>query len=277
MWAFGISGDYPILLLRLRDEADGELLQELLQAHSYWRRRDLKIDLVIMNQQESNYGQPVQGFINRLIRRTDSDAWLNQRGGIFVLREDQMIEADRILLYSAARVILDGENGLLHPQLAELLRQPVALPPFAPTVSPDEIERQLVKPTLTPRPTDLRFDNGLGGFSADGREYVIYLDPNAPTNVTPAPWINVIANDRFGFLVSETGSGYTWADNSGENRLTTWRNDPVGDQPGEALYLRDEETGEIWSPTPQPTPASSALSWFVMVRAIRRSNMPATG
>ena len=257
MWAFGISGDYPILLLRLRDEADGELLQELLQAHSYWRRRDLKIDLVIMNQQESNYGQPVQGFINRLIRRTDGDAWLNQRGGIFVLREDQMVEADRILLYSAARVILDGENGLLHLQLAELLRQPVALPPFAPTVSPDEIERQVIKPTVTPRPTDLRFDNGLGGFSADGREYVIYLEPNTPTNATPAPWINVIANDRFGFLVSEAGSGYTWADNSGENRLTTWRNDPVGDQSGEALYLRDEESGEIWSPTPQPTPATA--------------------
>ena len=104
------------------------------------------------------------------------------------------------------------------------------------------------------RPADLTFDNGLGGFSADGREYVIYLDPGQQT---PAPWVNVVANPEFGFLVSESGSGYTWALNSGENRLTPWSNDPVTDRPGEALYLRDEETAEVWSPTPQPCGAAA--------------------
>ncbi len=251
LWGFGISGDYPILLMRMSSEAEGELLQELLLAHTYWRRRGLRIDLVILNQQDTNYGQPLQNYIHRLIRRMDSDAWVNQRGGIFILRSDQMAEAERILLQTAARVLLDGGKGVLANQLPDLAHLPTPLPLFEPILQPNpgaEAEPPLL------RPTDLQFDNGLGGFSRDGREYVIYLRPG---ETTPAPWINVIANTDFGFLATENGGGYTWAVNSGENRLTPWGNDPVSDLPGEALYLRDEETGAIWSPMPQPAPAAA--------------------
>ena len=233
MWAFGISGDYPILLARIRDEAEGELLQDLLQAHIYWRRRGLVVDLVILNQQATNYGQPVQNFIQRLIARMDSSAYLNQRGGLFVLYEDQVNEADRILLQTAARVVLDGDKGTLAQQVNDLLERPMRLPTFAAMANVEEIKN--VTPLLA-RPTDLQFDNGLGGFSADGHEYVTYLKSGENT---PAPWVNVIANVDFGFLVSETGGGYTWSINSGENRLTTWRNDPVSDAPAEAgVYPR---------------------------------------
>ncbi len=251
LWAFGISGDYPILLVKLHQEADGELLLELLRAHAYWRRRDLQIDLVILNQQESNYGQEMQGFIYHLIHRTQSEYWLNRRGGIFVLREDQMSLADRILLKTTARALLDGSHGTLARQLANLLAQPIPLPAFA--AMPASADLPPPTPPL-PRPTDWQFDNGLGGFSADGQEYQIYLPPGA---TPPAPWINVIANQTVGFIVSETGGGFTWAVNSGENRLTAWRNDPVSDLPAELLYLRDEETAELWSPTPQPSPADA--------------------
>ncbi|MFN8489340.1 MAG: glucoamylase family protein [Caldilineaceae bacterium] len=251
LWAFGISGDYPILLMRIRDEAEGELLQDLLQAHTYWRRRGLKIDLVILNQQGTNYGQAVHNFIQRLIERMDSSAFVNQRGGIFVLYEDQVNEADRVLLQTAARVVLSAEHGTLTQQMTDLFQRPTPLPAFAPLVNPQEIND--VTPPLPP-PTNLQFANGLGGFSADGQEYVVYLPPGAST---PAPWINVIANAEFGSLVSEIGAGYTWYGNSGENRLTSWRNDPVSDQPSEVLYLRDEETAELWSPTPQPAPANA--------------------
>lgn len=251
LWGFGISGDYPILLVRLRNESEGELLQELLLAHTYWRRRGLRIDLVILNQQDTDYGQSLQNYIYRLIRRLDSDGWVNQRGGIFILRADQMGEEDRMLLQTAARVLLDGDQGLLAAQLANVERQPTPLPLFEPMMGYDGHDD--AHPALD-RPTTLQFDNGLGGFSADGREYVLYLRPG---ETTPAPWINVVANDNFGFLATEQGGGYTWALNSGENRLTPWRNDPVTDLPAEMIYLRDEENAAIWSPLPQPIPAAA--------------------
>ncbi|MCB0139268.1 MAG: hypothetical protein KDE50_05105 [Caldilineaceae bacterium] len=254
LWAYGISGDYPILLLNLRDEADGDVLQELLRAHRYWRRRGLQIDLVIVNRQRTNYGQTVQGFVERVISRMESNQWLNQRGGIFVVREDQLSEADRILLQTTARVVLNGASGSLETQLANMLAPSIRLPAFEPTIEYAAVDAQPHAEMAVARPDDLQFDNGYGGFSPDGTEYVIHLRPGA---MTPAPWINVIANADFGCLVSETGGGYTWAINSGENRLTTWRNDPVSDEPAEALYLRDEQTADFWTPTPQPAPADA--------------------
>ena len=249
LWAYAISGDYPILLVCIGNQEETALVRELLQAHAYWRNRQIKIDLVIINERGFGYDQQLQGQLFRLLTRTGSDAWLNQRGGIFLLRAGQMSEADRVLLETSARAILDGDKGPLAEQLSGLRERPIRLPRFVRTLpSPEHVEPT---PPLA-RPADLLFDNGLGGFSADGREYVIYLESG---QWTPAPWINVIANPDFGFLVSEAGLGYTWAGNSGENRLTPWRNDPVADAPGEALYLRDEETGHVWSPTPLPAGA----------------------
>jgi cyclic beta-1,2-glucan synthetase len=246
LWQFAISGDYPILLVRVSDEDEIALVRELIRVHTYWRNRRLKIDLVILNERETGYLQEVQDQLLRLLRQMSSDGWLNQRGGIFLLRADQMSEVDRVLLATTSRAIFDGKKGSLAKQLQGLRKQPTHLPAFDPTLrSPKDMEPT---PRL-PRPTDLLFDNGLGGFSSDGREYVIYLEPG---QWTPAPWINVIANPQFGFLVSEAGGSCSWAVNSGENRLTPWHNDPVTDIPGEALYLRDEETARVWSPTPLP-------------------------
>ncbi len=250
LWAYGISGDYPILLLRMAEEAHGELLLELLLAHRYWRRRGLLIDLVILNEQDTNYGQGLQNYIYRQIRRLDSDAAINQRGGIYLVLADQLGEADRVLLRTAARVVLEGTEGDLARQLENIYHDPAPLPLFTPSHTPRTTTE--AEAEATARPGDLHFDNELGGFSPDGKEYVIYLPPGVQT---PAPWINVVANAEYGFLASESGGGYSWAGNSGENRLTTWRNDPVADMPAEAIYLRDEETAEVWSPTPLPAPA----------------------
>ncbi|TET84137.1 MAG: hypothetical protein E3J37_04210, partial [Anaerolineales bacterium] len=251
LWAYAISGDYPILLVHIDNQEEMSLVHELLRAHAYWRKRQIMIDLVILNQRETGYDQELQGQLLRLIKRVKADPWLNRRGGIFLLRADQMSEADRVLLETAARAVLDGSKGSLAEQLSQLRVQPARLPRFIPTIpGPKYVEPT---PPLN-RPTNLLFDNGLGGFSADGREYIIYLEPG---QWTPAPWVNVISNPNFGFLISEAGLGYTWAENSGENRLTPWRNDPVTDEPGEALYLRDEETGQVWSPTPLPAHAGA--------------------
>ena len=250
LWSFAISGDYPILLIRLTHEQDIPLLQEVLQAYTYWRRRGLMVDLVILNRLESGYDQGLQGRIFRVVNRSGNSDQINKRGGIFVLREDQLNEPERILLQTVARVILDGEAGSLEEQLSRLDADPVRLPRFVPIEGPFADPVDSIR-----RPDDLQFDNGLGGFTPDGREYVIYL---APGQWTPAPWVNVIGTPRFGCIISESGMGYSWASNSGENRLTPWRNDSVSDTPAEAIYLRDEDTGEIWSPTPLPARADAA-------------------
>ncbi|HZY40444.1 MAG TPA: hypothetical protein VFF59_00430, partial [Anaerolineae bacterium] len=250
LWRFSISGDYPILLVRMNTTEDLALVQQALQAHIYWRNRGIQIDLVILNQQGTTYGQELRGQLQRVLVRQNSEEWFNRRGGIFTLYADQLSEADRVLLETAARVVLDGTQGSLAQQL-QVLHKPVAqLPAFVPIPGNSMLE---ATPPLT-RHSGLVFDNGLGGFSADGREYVIYLEPG---RWTPAPWINVIANPDFGFTVSETGAGYTWFGNSSENRLTPWSNDPITDPPGEAIYLRDEETAETWSPTPLPCRAAA--------------------
>lgn len=251
LWPYAISGDYPILLVKVRHPDELPLVHEILEAHTYWRNRQLKIDLVILNEQGAEYGQELNGLLNRLLERTNSDGWINRRGGIFMLMGDRLPPEDRILLETAARAVLDSNKGLLSEQLVGINRLPSRLPAFNPSLSED------YHPEITPpveRPQDLQFDNGLGGFSPDGREYLVYLKPG---QWTPAPWINVIANSEFGFLTSESSMGFSWSENSGENRLTPWNNDPVSDLPAEVIYLRDEETAEFWSPTPLPRRAEA--------------------
>jgi cyclic beta-1,2-glucan glucanotransferase len=244
LWAYSISGDNPIVLVRVSNQDEVDLVEELLRAHAYWRRHNLVIDLVILNQEPGGYQDDLANALKRLVAASEGDVWQNRPGGIFLLGSHFIPQADQILLESAARVVLDGSLGTLEAQLARH-EGPPPLPELVPMA---EGWAPSAEPLLE-KPENLLFDNGLGGFSPDGREYVIYLRPG---EWTPAPWVNVIANPEFGFMVSEAGGGNTWAVNSGENRLTPWFNDPVRDSHGEAIYLRDEETGEIWSPTPLP-------------------------
>lgn len=251
LWGFGISGDYPILLVRIRN-GESPLLVEALQAFIYWHSHHVSVNLVILDEQDTGYALDLNNAIQRQIRRMGVEVSLNQRDGIFVLHTDQLQPVDKILLETVAGVILDEKDGTLAEHALRLTARSTRLPKFTPSLSPARDPEPTEQIQL---PGNLLMDNGLGGFSRDGREYVIHLKPDQHT---PHPWINVIANPQFGFLVSESGFGCTWAENSGENRLTPWRNDPVTDMPGEALYLRDEETGLVWSPTPMPAGADTA-------------------
>ncbi len=243
LWGYGISGDAPIVLLRITDPSRIELVQQLLQAHSYWRMKGLPVDLVILNEDVSVYRQPLQDQIFRLIASGMEDQMLDKPGGIFVRRLEQVSSEDRVLLQSVARLVLADENGTLTEQLDR-----AGLPgPTIPLLTPARSPRRDSPEPLPER--HLVFYNGLGGFTPDGREYVITLSLG---QVTPAPWVNVLANPFFGTLVSESGSAYTWVENCHEFRLTPWNNDPVTDVTGEAFYIRDDQTGEFWSPTPLP-------------------------
>ncbi len=253
LWAYGISGDYPIVLLRIRDLRESDLLGELLRAHEYLTSLGLHTDLVVINEYDIGYQQPLHEQLQNFILSSAEAEVYNQRGGVWLLRADNMADPDRVLLLTAASVTLLGGAGSLDEQLARNRpRQPLpaaflptnpalAKPPAGSEVDPDAGNLQSAI-------SDLQFFNGRGGFSADGNEYVIQL---APEN-TPAPWSNVITNPQFGCLVTELGVGTTWAENSRENRLTPWHNDAVSDPPAEAIYLRDDRDGALWSATPLP-------------------------
>lgn len=246
LWPLSISGDFPIVLLRIDDIQDIAQVKQLLRAHEYWHMKLLSVDLVIVNEHASSYLQDLQIAIETAVRSSQSHPRYSgdaNRGSVYTLRADLMTQEARMLLQSVARVSLLARRGTIGTQLASLELPPMTLLP--------QRKLQLPPPPAValPTPANLAFYNGTGGFASHGREYVVIMDG---TTQPPAPWINVIANDDFGFQVSARGSGYTWAQNSRENQLTPWLNDPVLDSGGEALYIRNENNGTLWSPTVHP-------------------------
>ena len=244
LWAYGISGDIPIVLARISQIEDLPSIHQLLRAHEYLRLKNLKFDLVILNDHPPSYIQSLQDELVKIVQTSGESNLLDKNGGIFLRRSDQIPDADRILLHAAARAVIVTERGSFAEQITQR--------PFEARLPKEFIPEDYAKsyPEPTAALPELTFFNGLGGFSQNGREYVTLLGKN---QWTPAPWLNVIANEHdFGFQVSEAGSGFTWAVNSRENRLTPWSNDPVSDPPGAVIYLRDEDTGTVWTPTPLP-------------------------
>ena len=244
LWPHGISGDLPILLVRVVEENDLPLVREVLQAQEYWRLKGLRADVVILNEHPVSYLDEMHAQLVALLDNGPWRPWKHQPGGAYLLRGDRMSEAERILLASAARAVLSGERG----ELANQLDWPAATWP-----EPEDLIRVREPAPGGPQAEvvalQLTFANGTGGFTEDGRVYVIVIEgPGA----TPMPWANVIANPVLGTVVTASGSAYTWSENSRENRLTPFANDPVTDPTSEAIFVRDDETGETWSPTPAP-------------------------
>jgi cyclic beta-1,2-glucan synthetase len=247
LWRHGISGDLPIVLVRLAETASVPLVGQVLHAHEYWRVKGLRADVVFLNEHPMEYLDETQGLVAAVLQEPRWAALNNTPGGTFLLRADGMPEADRHLLSATARVVLQGDLGGLAPQLerpAPWLYPPGDVPPSARLPVP------AAAPTPVPVPPVV-MDNGIGGFSLDGREYVIVLEGDRET---PLPWSNVLANPELGTIVSASGSAFTWAGNSRENRLTPFANDPIGDPTGEAIYVRDDDSGEVWGATPGPLP-----------------------
>ena len=243
LWRFAISGDLPIVLLHLGDFNRIDLVKQVLQAHAYWRMKGLTADLVIVNEDFSGYRAVLHDLIIGLINAGPEAQMIDKPGGVFVRRAEELSEDERVLLQTVAHIVFSDT--------AETLIEQVERRVSAERVSDrlEPLQKAAVEPVYPLAARDRIFSNGLGGFTPDGREYVITLEPGQNT---PAPWVNVIASPHIGTVVSESGSAYTWAGNAHEFRLTTWHNDPICDSSGEALYIRDEETGAFWSPTPLP-------------------------
>ncbi len=243
LWSLGISGDLPILLVRIEDPEHAPLVRQALLAHQYWRHKGLVADLVILNTRPTSYADELDDRLRLLVRTGHALQLVDKSGGVFLRRADQMHPDVLNLLLSVARATLEGDGGSIEVQLDRRATRPPDPGPFVPTLPPQgDPEPEFTRPELV-------YDNSYGGFDPSTGEYVIVLEKG---QTTPAPWINVMASPRFGCMVSEAGIACTWAENSHENRITTWNNDPVSDGSGEVIYIRDEDTGEFWSPTPLP-------------------------
>jgi cyclic beta-1,2-glucan synthetase len=243
LWAVGISGDLPIITAAIQDSTGLPLARDLLLAHSYWRLRGFQADLILLNQETPGYDRPLHTQLQRLIDAHAGESGAERPGGVFLRDWHLLSEDQRNLVLAASRVVLSGSRGSLERQ--------ISITPEAPPSN--IIVHHGAAPAEEPSPPlpflELPYFNGIGGFTRDGREYAIYLGPGT---VTPAPWVNVIANSGFGTLVSESGLGFTWRGNSQQNRLTPWHNDPVSDPQSEVIYLRDEESSVVWTPTAAP-------------------------
>ena len=293
LWAQGLSGEIPIMVVKIRSHKHEETVRQALVAHEYWRMKGFAADLVIINEEAGGYEQAVQDLVRQLITSCHGQAKENRPGGIFLKQSSHLAPAELRLLEAAARLVVGSDIGslgekarqrpnrlasvsrrglLARRRLPELIssiqdgprgRLSEAKEPFVWEPGTDDYEKAGEEPadgrlaaSLSAAADELKeyqeqlvFFNGFGGFTADGREYVILLRDGI---TTPAPWINVVSNPNAGFIISEAGAGYTWAENSRENKLTPWSNDPVLDPPGEVVYLQDLDTGEVWSPTASP-------------------------
>ena len=255
LWQYGISGDLPIVLARVTRANDEAIVRQLVRWRRWVVRRGLKLDTVILDERAE---EPAERLRKELQTGAAGDV-LGKPGGVFLLTTRQVPATDALLLSAAARAVVGRGRGSLagavEPDDSALAEAPELI------VASPAAARPAARRTLPPNGS-LRFWNGLGGFSQDGREYVIQIDRTSPAAATlpPAPWTNVLANPQFGCLVTEGGLGYTWAGNSQMNRLTPWSNDPVSDPPGEVLYIREEDSGEFWTPTPLPLGPMGAVT-----------------
>ncbi|HEY6101327.1 MAG TPA: carbohydrate-binding protein, partial [Anaeromyxobacter sp.] len=258
LWGHGISGDLPILLVRVAADGDLALVRQVLQAQEYWRLKGLSADVVILNEHPVSYLDEVQGQLAALLDGGPWRDWKHKPGGAYLLRGDRMTEPERLLLCGVSRAVLSGGRGSLAHQLdrpAPASPEPHAAP--LALAGPDRPPAPLAAPEVPP----LALANGIGGFAGGGREYVVVLEGDQET---PLPWANVIASPAFGTVVTASGASFTWSGNSRENRLTPFANDPVSDPTAEAVLLRDEESGEVWSPTPGPLPRDRESGRFVV-------------
>lgn len=255
LWSYGISGDFPLVIFRINDSKQLKYVKSLFKAHAFWRRQGIESELLIINEHPPGYIDEVQDAIQLAIESSVERDVLNKRGGVFTTRIDNIKEVDLTLLLSVAHAIFDKKIPNFSKIKPTVETNSWYIEGEKTVYSPLEELNIITDDLYKEKQQRLKFFNGYGGFSENGKEYHILIktDPSTGSYISPpVPWINVIANAKFGFTISERGAGYTWSENSRENKLTSWSNDPVTDEHSEAFYIRDEKTKSYWSPTPGP-------------------------
>jgi len=254
-WRFGISGDLPIVLLRVNDAEQINLVREMILAHEYLRWRGVTFDLVILNEYPGGYYKHFQEDLESLLRSGYATSVAEKSGGLYLRTLQQLSREEVDLMQAVARVVLKGNRGSLTDQLSLSVLKPKDRRSLGRGTF-SYLRRDPSFKAFEPEKAEYEFFNGIGGFVEDGKAYQMEVTSNS---LSPLPWSNVIANRNFGFLTTESGSGYSWSGNSRENRLTPWSNDPVSDPSGEIVYIRDAGTGSFWCPTPLPVETNETV------------------
>ena len=247
LWKYGISGDYPIVFVKIKNVNDIDVIKELIKAYEYFKTKNLEIDLVILNEERDKYNSYVKDAILDSILNRNIAYMLNIKGGIYVLNNINDEDKEIISIYS--KLVIDAKNGNLNLQLNDLDEDGIKINnnvenEIVEHVEEDQKENKLLN-------LDLKYYNDYGGFSQDGKEY--YIRVNKDENV-PMPWSHIMANENFGTLVTDSMGGYTWYKNSRLNRITAWSNNPILDVPSEIIYLKDYDTKKAWSLGLNPMP-----------------------
>ena len=245
LWKYGISGDLPIILIKIEDLNDMHVIQDVLKAYEFFRTKNIKTDLVILNKEENSYDQYVNYEIENAILNKQMEFLKNQFGGIFVINSNQIEKDDIDLLEFKSNIVIDSKLGDIQAQIDDLEEEYLkTLKNIGLDSKVDYVISDEMQANINIDMSNLEYYNEYGGFSEDGLEYTIKLEKD---NKLPTVWSMVFANQNFGTIVTQNLGGYTWHKNSRLNRLSAWNNNHVFDLPSEVIYLKDYKTGKKWS------------------------------
>ena len=244
LWKFSISGDYPIFLVKIKDVSEIETVRDAVIVVEYLRKNQINIDLVIINEKQVGYNTDLSNYIYDIISNVKVFESSAEQTNIYLINKDDLTNEEIILFDTIAKVELSGNDRLLgekysYNNLNSILKDDKDI----------SLEKDIKYDNEPLEPLKLDLFNGIGGFNKKTSEYVIELKN---WQMTPLPWINVIANEKFGCICTEAGLGYTFNINSRENKITNWSNDPILNPLPEIIYFKDKDTNKIFTTMTTP-------------------------
>ena len=253
LWKYGISGDLPIILVKIRNASEGYVVKEILKAYEFFKSKNIEIELVILDEEKHSYENYVREEIENCILNNHMGYLKNIKGGIFELSSNEIDKKDIDLLNYVAKIVIDSKFGGLENNIKEIedkyLEEYKDVTNEIINISVDFEEKDDIN--LLQNTENLLYYNEYGGFSEDGKEYLITVNKEKRL---PTVWCNILANEKFGTVVTDSMGGYTWYKNSRLNRVTAWENNACYDIPSEAIFIKNLENNKTWSLGLNPKP-----------------------